>query len=167
MMGDSSDRGLIPRACEQLFQFIEQKTSPDHTFSVEVSYMEIYNEKVRDLFNPRSRGGLKVREHPILGPYVEDLSTLAVRTHSDIAMLMDEGNKSRTVAATQMNETSSRSHAVFSIVFTQRVHVPATGVSAEKVSNVIFDIDSLSFLPWCLSCFSSWSVSMFWLMTTL
>jgi hypothetical protein len=79
MMGTPDDRGLIPRACEDLFRYIDTSTQAHASYSVEVSYMEIYNEKVRDLLNPRTRGGLKVREHPILGPYVEDLSTLVVR----------------------------------------------------------------------------------------
>ena len=81
--------------------------------------MEIYCERVRDLLNPNNKGNLRVREHPLLGPYVEDLSKLAVTSYQDIADLMDEGNKARTVAATNMNETSSRSHAVFTIIFTQ------------------------------------------------
>ncbi len=62
---------------------------------------------------------MKVREHKFLGPYVESLSKLAVSSFKDIDELMSEGNKSRTVAATQMNAESSRSHAVFSIVLTQ------------------------------------------------
>jgi kinesin family protein 1 len=58
-----------------------------------VSYIEIYNEKVRDLLNPKNKGNLKVREHPSLGPYVEDLSRLVVNSFADIEHLMDEGNK--------------------------------------------------------------------------
>ena len=73
------------------------------------------------------------REHPVLGPYVEDLAKLAVQNYSDISDLMDEGNKSRTVASTNMNETSSRSHAVFSIILTQRKFNAPTGLTAEKV----------------------------------
>jgi kinesin family protein 1 len=92
--------------------------------------MEIYNEKVRDLLNPKENN-LKVREHPVLGPYVEDLSKLLVSSYSDVNRLMDEGNKARTVAATNMNETSSRSHGVFTLVFTQKQTVGA--VTAEKV----------------------------------
>ena len=65
------------------------------------------------------KAALKVREHSTLGPYVEGLSKLAVTSFKDISDLMLEGNKSRTVAATQMNAESSRSHAVFSIVLTQ------------------------------------------------
>ena len=67
---------------------------------------QIYNEKVRDLLNPKNSGNLRVREHPILGPYVEDLSKLAVNSYDEMMTLMDEGNKARTVAATNMNETS-------------------------------------------------------------
>lgn len=57
--------------------------------------MEIYCERVRDLLNPKSKGTLRVREHPIMGPYVEDLSKLAVTGYSDIQDLMDCGNKAR------------------------------------------------------------------------
>ena len=61
----------------------------------QVSYMEIYCERVRDLLNPNNKGNLRVREHPLLGPYVEDLSKLAVTSFEDIRELMDEGNKAR------------------------------------------------------------------------
>lgn len=59
--------------------------------------MEIYCERVRDLLNPKNKGNLRVREHPLLGPYVEDLSKLAVTSYTDIADLMDAGNKARLV----------------------------------------------------------------------
>lgn len=96
--------------------------------------MEIYCERVRDLLNPKNKGNLKVREHPLLGPYVEDLSKLAVTSYEDIHDLIDEGNKARTVAATNMNETSSRSHAVFTIFFTQQAHDTLTDLITEKVT---------------------------------
>lgn len=63
--------------------------------SFQVSYMEIYCERVRDLLNPKNKGNLRVREHPLLGPYVEDLSKLAVTSYNDIQDLMDSGNKAR------------------------------------------------------------------------
>lgn len=63
--------------------------------SQQVSYMEIYCERVRDLLNPKNKGHLRVREHPLLGPYVEDLSKLAVTSYNDIQDLMDSGNKAR------------------------------------------------------------------------
>ena len=57
--------------------------------------MEIYCEHVRDLLNPKTKGNLRVREHPLLGPYVEDLSKLAVTSYADISDLIDIGNKAR------------------------------------------------------------------------
>lgn len=60
---------------------------------MEVSYLEIYNERVRDLLNPKPKGNLRVREHPVLGPYVEDLAKLAVTSFEQIEGLMDAGNK--------------------------------------------------------------------------
>ncbi|XP_077399136.1 kinesin-like protein KIF1B isoform X2 [Vanacampus margaritifer] len=139
MMGKQEDgqEGIIPMLCEDLFEKINEDNNKEElSYSVEVSYMEIYCERVRDLLNPKNKGNLRVREHPLLGPYVEDLSKLAVTSYTDIADLMDAGNKARTVAATNMNETSSRSHAVFTIVFTQRKHDSETDLSTEKVSKI-------------------------------
>ncbi|EDV23279.1 uncharacterized protein TRIADDRAFT_50560 [Trichoplax adhaerens] len=137
MMGTDTDRGIIPRLCDRLFEMISQNEKDDYTYKVEVSYMEIYNEKVRDLLNPANhKKPLKVREHKILGPYVENLSKLAVSSFQDIENLMIEGNKSRTVAATNMNAESSRSHAVFNLILTQIICDEATGASGEKVSKV-------------------------------
>ncbi|RVE60938.1 hypothetical protein OJAV_G00185810 [Oryzias javanicus] len=138
MMGkqEPGQEGIIPQLCEDLFQRTGENSDPDLTYSVEVSYMEIYCERVRDLLSPKSEGSLRVREHPILGPYVEDLSKLAVTGFSDIQDLMDAGNKARTVAATNMNETSSRSHAVFTIVFTQKRRDQMTSLDTEKVSKI-------------------------------
>ncbi|XP_025022193.1 kinesin-like protein KIF13A isoform X6 [Python bivittatus] len=137
MMGNAEQLGLIPRLCCALFQRITLEQNDSHTFKVEVSYMEIYNEKVRDLLDPKgSRQSLKVREHKVLGPYVDGLSQLAVTCFEDIESLMSEGNKSRTVAATNMNEESSRSHAVFNIIVTQTLYDLQSGNSGEKVSKV-------------------------------
>ncbi|XP_063001567.1 kinesin-like protein KIF1B isoform X1 [Elgaria multicarinata webbii] len=138
MMGkqEENQAGIIPQLCEELFEKINDNSNEEMSYSVEVSYMEIYCERVRDLLNPKNKGNLRVREHPLLGPYVEDLSKLAVTSYTDIADLMDAGNKARTVAATNMNETSSRSHAVFTIVFTQKKHDVETDLSTEKVSKI-------------------------------
>jgi len=125
VLSDGLDKGIIPQTCSELFVRVANKCAADEhlKFTVEVSYIEvrvyltpwhvfkvvavqIYNEKVRDLLNPKNTGNLRVREHPILGPYVEDLSKLAVNNYDEMMTLMDEGNKARTVAATNMNETS-------------------------------------------------------------
>ncbi|ORX53969.1 kinesin-domain-containing protein [Hesseltinella vesiculosa] len=136
MMGYGDDIGIIPRTCSELFNRIQQNTDPLVTYAAEVSYIEIYNEKVRDLLNPKNKGNLKVREHPSTGPYVEDLSRLVVRSFDDINHLMDEGNKARTVAATNMNETSSRSHAVFTVFLTQKRKDEVTKLESEKVARI-------------------------------
>uniref|UniRef100_A0A8C1KQ01 Kinesin family member 13A n=1 Tax=Cyprinus carpio TaxID=7962 RepID=A0A8C1KQ01_CYPCA len=137
MMGNGEQPGLIPRLCCSLFERVSRDQNESQSFKVEVSYMEIYNEKVRDLLDPKgSRQSLKVREHKVLGPYVDGLSQLAVMNFEDIESLMSEGNKSRTVAATNMNEESSRSHAVFSVIVTQTLYDLQSGNSGEKVSKI-------------------------------
>ena len=71
--------------------------------------LEIYNEQVRDLLNPKSmkvKGGLKVRQHPKQGFYVDQLTTHPVASYKEIDNKMNEGTKNRTVASTNMNATS-------------------------------------------------------------
>ncbi|KAJ5630222.1 uncharacterized protein N7484_010322 [Penicillium longicatenatum] len=137
MMGYGKEYGVIPRICQDMFERITQiQQDKLLNCTVEVSYLEIYNERVRDLLNPSNKGNLKVREHPSTGPYVEDLAKLVVRSFDEIENLMDEGNKARTVAATNMNETSSRSHAVFTLTLTQKRHDAETSMDTEKVSKI-------------------------------
>ncbi|KAM4785076.1 kinesin-like protein KIF16B isoform 3-T3 [Cyanocitta cristata] len=122
MMGNVGDAGLIPRICEGLFSKISEKTKRNEaSFRTEVSYLEIYNERVRDLLRRKSSktNNLRIREHPKEGPYVEDLSKHLVQNYTDVEELMDAGNINRTTAATGMNDVSSRSHAIFTINFTQ------------------------------------------------
>lgn len=139
MMGYGKEIGIIPNICQDMFRRIEQlQAEADGSLqcTVEVSYLEIYNERVRDLLNPATKGNLKVREHPSTGPYVEDLAKLAVSSFQEIEHLMDEGNKARTVAATNMNETSSRSHAVFTLMLTQKKQDPDTKMTMEKAAKI-------------------------------
>lgn len=134
---NSKDLGLVPRMCKDLFRRINENTNKENSncmYSIEVSYMEIYCERVRDLLNPKSPSNLKIREHQELGPYVQDLSKISVTSYGEIMQLMEDGNKSRTVAATNMNEVSSRSHAVFTIIFTQRTET--NGQATEKMSKI-------------------------------
>lgn len=122
MMGNPGDQGLIPRICEGLFTRIAGMVNSDEaSFRTEVSYLEIYNERVRDLLRRKSTKtyNLRVREHPKDGPYVEDLSKHLVQNYTDVEELMEAGNINRTTASTGMNDTSSRSHAIFTINFTQ------------------------------------------------
>lgn len=99
--------------------------------------MEIYLEQVRDLLDASAKRKLRVREHKLTGPYVENLSTHAVSNFAMVRALMMEGDKLRTVKATAMNDVSSRSHAIFQIIFTQIQTTSSRGASsslqAEKV----------------------------------
>ncbi|KPP79067.1 hypothetical protein Z043_101386, partial [Scleropages formosus] len=127
MMGNPGDAGLIPRICEGLFSRISDMSRCDEaSFRTEVSYLEIYNERVRDLVRRKSNKtfNLRVREHPKDGPYVEDLSKHLVQNYSDVEELMEAGNLNRTTASTGMNDVSSRSHAIFTINFTQASPLP-------------------------------------------
>ncbi|KAK3191849.1 hypothetical protein K4F52_001891 [Lecanicillium sp. MT-2017a] len=137
MMGYGKEIGIIPQICQEMFRRIDGTQEDGSTkCTVEVSYLEIYNERVRDLLNPATKGNLKVREHPSTGPYVEDLAKLVVGSFQEIENLMDEGNKARTVAATNMNETSSRSHAVFTLMLTQKKYDAETKMEMEKVAKI-------------------------------
>lgn len=85
---------LSPAVCT-VYWDVSHVPDVSHYESEQVSYMEIYCERVRDLLNPKNKGHLRVREHPLMGPYVEDLSKLAVTSYNDIQDLMDSGNKAR------------------------------------------------------------------------
>ncbi|XP_043346811.1 kinesin-like protein KIF14 isoform X2 [Dermochelys coriacea] len=124
MMGFGEELGIIPRFCEDLFTQIAQMDTQQILYHLEMSYFEVYNEKIHDLLifkaeNGQKKQPLRVREHPVLGPYVEDLTANMVSSYSDIKSWLELGNKQRATAATGMNDKSSRSHSVFSLVMTQ------------------------------------------------
>ncbi|NXQ09970.1 KIF14 protein, partial [Peucedramus taeniatus] len=124
MMGFDEDRGIIPRLCEDLFNQIAQMDKEQVLYHLEMSFFEVYNEKIHDLLvfkaeNGQKKQQLRVREHPVLGPYVEGLTVNVVRSYSDIQSWLELGNKQRATAATVMNDKSSRSHSVFTLVMTQ------------------------------------------------
>nr|XP_006811532.1 PREDICTED: uncharacterized protein LOC102808319 [Saccoglossus kowalevskii] len=121
MGGKPRELGLIPRICEGLCSRVDDFLEEGITFKTEVSFLEIYNERVRDLLHARRKHTytLKVREHPKEGPYVQDLSWHNVPDLAAVQNLIDKGNANRTTAATQMHDASSRSHAIFTLNFTQ------------------------------------------------
>lgn len=140
MMGSGSDLGLIPKICDALFskqyEYSSQHPSIRTTYKVELSYLEIYSEEVRDLLSKNSNTGLKVRQHPELGPYVEGLSQILVEEPRMARKLIDQGNKERVTAATLMNSRSSRSHAILTLYFTQIMNDSSLGKSREIVSKI-------------------------------
>ncbi|OQR95523.1 kinesin, partial [Thraustotheca clavata] len=166
MVGDKTQhgKGLIPRICEALFTEIDARRNAEAAgdtneqktiFSVQVNYCEIYKEKVKDLlddcFSKASRTQsqplspkaameegktLKIREHPVHGPFVEGLTTRSVGSYAEIEEELLAGQKLRTVAATLMNPTSSRSHAIFTILFTQTRVDAVTLCGHDKTSKI-------------------------------
>ncbi|XP_033643504.1 kinesin-like protein KIF14 [Asterias rubens] len=128
IMGYNKETGIIPRFCRELFRRVDAHQEERAKFTIEISFFEIYNEKIHDLLASSSdadkdvgkkRAALKVREHPVQGPYVEGLSTFVANSYGDIHSWIALGNKQRATAATGMNDKSSRSHSVFTIVMTK------------------------------------------------
>ncbi|CAH0550729.1 unnamed protein product [Brassicogethes aeneus] len=134
MMGSPENQGLIPRICKALFEKMSENSKLGTTHRVQVSYLEIYQERVADLLGGRDNSSLKVREHPKKGPYVQGLTTCLVTNYNHIQDCMNRGNSHRTTAATNMNDVSSRSHAIFTITFVQAGY--CDGVPSETVSKI-------------------------------
>ena len=122
MVGYGANKGIVPISCEEIFKKIEQNKSEDKIFEVQVSMLEIYNEKVQDLLIPpkqRLQGGLRIRESKLLGIFVEGLTKYPVTSYEQIEQKMEEGYQNRTIGSTLMNATSSRAHTIVTIEFRQ------------------------------------------------
>lgn len=144
IVGYGANKGVIPIACEEIFNRIRSSANPLIKFDVKVSMLEIYNEQVQDLLqspDKRVKGGLKVREHPKTGVFVDGLIQRSVGSYDEISGVLEDGNKHRTVAATQMNATSSRAHTVLTISFTQIFHEEGTGKPLSRKQSDINLVD--------------------------
>ncbi|XP_015191311.1 PREDICTED: kinesin-like protein KIF3B [Polistes dominula] len=106
-------RGIIPRSFEHIFNHIGR--SENMQYLVRASYLEIYQEEIRDLLHRDQSLRFELKEKPESGVFVKDLSTAVCKSAAEIQRLMNEGNQNRTIGATNMNEHSSRSHAIFLI----------------------------------------------------
>jgi len=112
---DGRERGIIPRAIEDIFDCIARDSHARSKYLVRVSYLQIYNETVSDLLKPE-RTNLVIREDKKRGLFVEGQSEWVVRTPSEIYALLERGAQLRATGSTKMNEISSRSHAVFTVI---------------------------------------------------
>nr|XP_033807000.1 stAR-related lipid transfer protein 9 [Geotrypetes seraphini] len=124
MMGTPASVGLTPRICEGLFSRNNDYSGQPASCRIEVSFLEIYNERVRDLLKQSNRKkpyALRVREHPEKGPYVQGLSQHLINDYNQVVELLEEGIAKRITAATHVHDASSRSHAIFTIQFTQAI----------------------------------------------
>ncbi|XP_049817903.1 kinesin-like protein KIF19 isoform X2 [Aethina tumida] len=112
MVGDRDQPGIMIRALNDLFEAVKGK---EDEYTVTMSYMELYNEQIRDLLNPSS-GYLELREDQRgRNIQVAGLSEISTTSTEEVMQLLQKGNKSRTVEPTAMNKTSSRSHALLSV----------------------------------------------------
>lgn len=111
--GDPKKRGVIPRSFEQIFSQIGR--SENMQYLVRASYLEIYQEEIRDLLHPDQSLRFELKERPDTGVFVKDITTTICKSAAEIQHLMNTGNQNRTIGATNMNEHSSRSHAIFMI----------------------------------------------------
>lgn len=138
MMGSRAEPGLIPKICKSMFARMKTGQEQGTGYKTNVSYLEIYNERVMDLLGldagTTAGHSLRVREHRTTGPYVEHLSQHSVQNYEEIQEFIHKGNELRTTASTNMNDTSSRSHAIFTITFTQASFVE--GMPSETVSKI-------------------------------
>ena len=115
-MDEERRQGIIPRMINHVFKYIYQNEGTD--FMIKVSMIEIYQEKIRDLFDC-SRNNLNIREDSIKGIYVDGASERYVGCPNDVLALLEVGSENRAVAATNMNEHSSRSHSIFILTINQ------------------------------------------------
>ncbi|XP_032719529.1 kinesin-like protein KIF17 [Lontra canadensis] len=106
-------RGVIPRAFEHVFESVQ--CAENTKFLVRASYLEIYNEDVRDLLGTDTKQKLELKEHPERGVYVKGLSMHTVHSVAQCERIMETGWKNRSVGYTLMNKDSSRSHSIFTI----------------------------------------------------
>eukprot|EP00730_Choanoeca_flexa_P002486 TRINITY_DN11067_c0_g1_i3.p1 TRINITY_DN11067_c0_g1~~TRINITY_DN11067_c0_g1_i3.p1 ORF type:complete len:1163 (+),score=245.02 TRINITY_DN11067_c0_g1_i3:231-3719(+) len=126
--GHGDARGIIPRASEEIFDYIENISDSSSQFLVRASFLQIYNEKISDLLtaNKATDASLNVREDPNGDVIVDGLSEHVVKTPSDVRGLLELGTKMRTTSSTKMNLQSSRSHAIFKVIVEHSTLDPET-----------------------------------------
>ncbi|CAM5098227.1 unnamed protein product [Eretmochelys imbricata] len=122
---DSEKRGIVPNSFEHVFTHISR--SQNQQYLVRASYLEIYQEEIRDLLAKDQNKKLELKENPETGVYIKDLSSFVTKNVKEIEHVMNLGNQTRSVASTNMNEYSSRSHAIFVIT----VECSETGLDGE------------------------------------
>ncbi|XP_068724278.1 kinesin-like protein KIF17 [Montipora capricornis] len=112
----AAHRGIIPRCCEHIFNGTRrQSVGKQAKYILRVSYLEIYNEEIRDLLVKQSKCKPEIKEHPDKGIYVKGLSSITVDNYSDMQHILESGGRNRSVGATLLNVDSSRSHSIFTI----------------------------------------------------
>jgi hypothetical protein len=138
--GGDGEEGIIPRVCNDIFQLLEEKRAAEKSkpeserimYRIEVNFVEIYLERVRDLLDPTLRNSkdarmneAKIRQDPACGPYVEGVTRYQVENWRHCCQLLERGSTHRTTCATLVHQQSSRSHAIFQITVMMEEKIPA------------------------------------------
>jgi hypothetical protein len=132
---DENLRGVIPNSFFHIFQFV--KTTKNIEFLIRCSYLELYNEEIRDLLiDPKTAGKCELKEDPSKGIYVKGLTDVVVESPEDLHRMLDKGLCNRTTASTLMNSESSRSHSIFSIVIEMNTKDEMTGKDMLRVGKL-------------------------------
>lgn len=136
--GNGQMRGIIPRSIEKVLSECARLELEGWRYSVQVSFLEIYNEALKDLLATREQQAdakLAIKKDPKGGVYVPDLTLVDVRAMEQVEALMERASRARSVACTDMNAQSSRSHSVFTLHL-QGVN-DAEGVSLDGKLNLV------------------------------
>lgn len=137
MMGEKNNEGIVPRFCRELFEVFhichqdDQNSEVFTDFQVKCSFFEIYNEQVIDLLSSMTQRKCKIRERNDHSTFVEGVEEIVVHNVEEIISCIHRGNENRTVKSTNMNQESSRSHAIFHISVNQRETHKKTGTVVE------------------------------------
>jgi len=134
VLDDDTMKGVIPRAVEEIFRYANV-ADPAWEFSILVSFVEIYCERIRDLLEPKN-DNLAVGEDPAAGVYIKGVTEYYVTSKDEVLNLMAQGGDNRATAATGMNAGSSRSHSLFIVTLTQK-----NGASGECIRGKLYLID--------------------------
>ncbi|RYG96397.1 hypothetical protein EON65_54465 [archaeon] len=134
-VSDDEMKGVIPNSFSHIFQFV--KSTPDIEFLIRCTYLELYNEEIKDLLaNPKTPTKCELREDPSKGVYVTGLTDVVVESPEDLARMLDKGLMNRTTASTLMNSESSRSHSIFTIVVEMNTKDEVTGKDMLRVGKL-------------------------------
>lgn len=133
--GDKMQRGIIPNAFDHIFGYFDDATNNKKRFLIRCSYLEIYNEDIRDLLSKNVEQKLDLKEDPDKGVFVKDLNQIIVKSIAEIESYMDRGTANRKTGETAMNKDSSRSHSIFTI-YVETAETNAAGEQTIKAGKL-------------------------------
>ena len=114
MNGNTVQPGIIQQSVFCCWDNI--KSTPNREFLLRVSYLEIYNEQIKDLLNSGTQKDIKIQHDPKVGTVISGAIEQVVRSPSEVLSLLDQGEKMRHVGSTDMNQKSSRAHTIFKMI---------------------------------------------------